>query len=326
MSTASYFRSPSLWLFLLVSPSLCAPPLCGQTVRANEAFQAGRADEAAALANSALASNPRDAQAHQLLCRIDYSQTLVESAVHECEAAVALAPNDSENQLWLARAYGMKAQRANMIAAFSLARKVKTAFEEAANLDPHSVAALSDLGDFYIAAPAVVGGGLDKAEELSQRMEALSAARAHRLLARVAEKKGDLTTAEAEFKKAVASGRSPDAYIDLGHFYQHQQRYNEAEAALKAAIHEDRTHDPVLVDAASILTATHRDSPLAEQLLREYLASPAKSEAAPAYKVHVQLGDLLAKDGDKDGARQEYDAALGLASRYPAARKALQSL
>ncbi len=50
---------------------------------------------------------------------------------------------------------------------------------------------------------------------------------------------------------------------------------------------------PALVDAASILTDMHRQLDLAERLLRDYLASPAKSEDAPAFKVHEQLGDLL---------------------------------
>jgi tetratricopeptide (TPR) repeat protein len=145
-------------------------------------------------------------------------------------------------------------------------------------------------------------------------------------MALVAEKKGDLTTAEEEFKKEIESEQSPEAYVDLGHFYQRHQRYDEAETALKTAIREDRAHDPALVDVASILTAAHRDSALVEQLLREYLASPAKSETAPAYKVHVQLGNLLAKDGNKDGARREYDAALALASKYPAAKRALDNL
>ena len=51
--------------------------------------------------------------------------------------------------------------------------------------------------------------------------------------------------------------------------------------------------DAVLVDAASILTTAHRSPELAERLLRDYLSSPSKSDGAPAFKVHVQLGDLL---------------------------------
>ncbi len=38
----------------------------------------------------------------------------------------------------------------------------------------------------------------------------------------------------------------------------------------------------------------------------------AKSDGAPAFRVHVQLGDLLLKRGDSAGAHREYAAALAL--------------
>ena len=60
------------------------------------------------------------------------------------------------------------------------------------------------------------------------------------------------------------------------------------------------------------------------KLLRDYLASPAKTDDAPAFKVHLQLGDLLKRRGDTDGAQREYAAALALASNYAPARKAAQ--
>jgi hypothetical protein len=78
------------------------------------------------------------------------------------------------------------------------------------------------------------------------------------------------------------------------------------------------------MDIASILTDAHRLPDLAEKVLHLYLASPSKSEAAPAFKVHVQLGQLLAQRGDQEVAKREYVAALALAMSYAPARKALQ--
>jgi len=314
----------TLVLLLLVSRS--ASLRADTAATADKALQAGHVDDAAGLLRSALSSDPNSFRAHQLLCRVFYAEELTDNAVHECEAAVSIKPEDSENQLWLARVYGQKATRVNLVAAFSLARKVRTAFEEAARLDPSSVAALDDLGEFYVSAPGVVGGGLDKAEALDERLQSLSDSKAHRLLGLIAEKKGDLATAEAEFKHAVDAGKKPEAYIDLGHFYQRHQRYSESEAVLDLAIRQDRAHDQVLVDAASILIDDHGDPQKAQDLLRQYLASPAKSEEAPAFQVHVQLGNLLAAAGDKDGARHEYEQALSLASNYAAAKKAMAKL
>jgi hypothetical protein len=71
-----------------------------------------------------------------------------------------------------------------------------------------------------------------------------------------------------------------------------------------------------LVDAASILTKARRAPDLAERCLRDYLASRAKSDAAPAFKVHLQLSRLLAARGDDAGAAQEKDAAAALAPDF----------
>jgi tetratricopeptide (TPR) repeat protein len=307
-------------LLLLASAS----SLRADTTQANSLLQQGRVDEAATVLRELLSTQPHDATAHQLLCRVNYAQDMADNAIRECELAVTNAPAISENQVWLARAYGFKASHANPIAALNLAIKVRNAFERAVQLDPENIHAMDDLGEFYVAAPSLIGGGLDKAQTLAAKMQPHFPAQAHRLLALVAEKKKDDFTAEIEFGNAVAAGKTPDAYIDLGHFYQRHNKLDEMLEALQAAIAADHRKGPALVDAASILTDAHRSPDLAETLLRNYLASPAKTDDAPAFKVHIQLGDLLAHRGDSAGAHREYAAALALASNYAPARKAMQ--
>jgi tetratricopeptide (TPR) repeat protein len=306
-----------------------ARPLVGDTTgsydrQANALLQQGRMEEATAMLHETLAAQPADALAHQLLCRVFYAQEIADSAIHECELAASNDPSDSNTQMWLGRAYGLKASRANPFAALGLAKKVHKAFERAIELDSANVYAMNDLGEYYVAAPGIVGGGLDKAENLAAAMQSQFPSQSHRLSALIAEKRKDLTTAEAEFKSAVAAGRTPEAYVDLGHFYRRQNQPDRALAALQAGMEADRRRDAALVDAASILSAAHLSPQLAESLLREYLSSPAKSDDAPAFKVRLQLGDLLAQRGDLAGAHREYAAALALAPNYAPAHKAMQ--
>jgi tetratricopeptide (TPR) repeat protein len=317
------FLTPARIAFYLLF-LLYARLLPADTTQANTLLQQGRVDEATARLHDVLASQPGDAEAHQLLCRVFYAQNMADNAIHECELAVANAPSSSDNQMWLARAYGFKASHANPFAALNLAIKVRTAFEHAVELDPENIHAMSDLGQYYIAAPALIGGGLDKAQALAARMQPHFPSQAHRLLALIAEKKKDTAAAEAEFTSAVAIGKTPEAYIDLGLFYQRHNQPEKMLNALQSAIAADHRKGPALVDAASILTDTHRSPELAESLLRDYLASPAKSDDAPAFKVHVQLGELLAQHGDSAGAQREFAAALALAPNYAPARKAMQ--
>jgi tetratricopeptide (TPR) repeat protein len=291
--------------------------------QANTLLQQGSVDQAAALLEKTLAAEPSDAFAHQLLCRVYYAQEMPDAAVQACEQAVSHAPGDSDTQLWMGRAYGLKASHASAFTAFGIAKKVHIAFERAVEINPSNIAAINDLGEFYVDAPSIVGGGLDKAESLASRMRARFPSQYHRLMAMIAEKKNDLGTAENEYKAAVEAGPTPQAYVDLGHFYQHHNQPDKALQPLKAAIDADRGKDAAIVDVATILTAAHSSPQLAESLLRQYLSSPARSDAAPAFKVHVQLGQLLQGNGDTAGAQREYAAALALASHYAPARKAL---
>jgi tetratricopeptide (TPR) repeat protein len=314
-------------VFCLLSAFLAVSlPLRADHAQAYSLLQQGRVDEAAALLHETVNSQPDNAKAHQLLCRVYYAQEMADAAIRECELAAAADPNDSDTQMWLGRAYGLKASRVNALSAFALAKKVHSAFERAVQLNPTNVHAMSDLGEYYVAAPAIVGGGLDKAQRLAQQLQPYSAARYHRLLAEIADKRKDAATAEAEYRAAAAAGKTPEAFIDLGQFYQEKGQLDKALSAVQAGLEADHGKDSVLVDAASILTTANRSPELAERLLREYLSSPAKSDGAPAFKVHVQLGDLLLKRGDSAGAHREYAAALALASNYVPARKAMQGM
>ena len=308
-----------VFLLLFTGHSLLA-----DTTQANTLLQQGRVDEAVSSLHDVLAAQPDDAQAHLLLCRAYYAQNIADKAIRECELAVSSAPSSSDSQLWLGRAYGFKASHANPIAALNLAIKVRTSFEHAVELDPENIHAMSDLGEFYVDAPSLIGGGLDKAQALAARMQPHFPAQAHRLLALIAEKKKDMATAETEFNNAVTAGKTPDAYIDLGHFYQRHNQSGKMLDALQSAIAADHRKGPAIVDAANILTDAHSSPKLAETLLRAYLSSSAKTDDAPAFKVHVQLGELLAQRGDSAGAHSEYAAALALAPNYAPARKAMQ--
>ncbi len=286
------------------------------------ALQEGRVEDAQNLLDTTLAQNPNDAVAHQLLCRVFYAQDSADDAIRQCELAAAADPRSSDHQLWLGRAYGMKARHAGPIAGFSLARKVHASFERAAQLNPSNVAALNDLGEYYVAAPFVVGGGDDKAQALATRILPQFPTAAHRLLGLMAQSNKDLPTAESEFKLAIATQKLADghstaeAWIDLAHFYQTHNRPDDTLAAIKSGLAADRTHGPVLVDAASILTAAHRDPSLAERCLRDYLASHAKTDDAPAFKVHLQLARILAARGEATEANHEAATAAALAPAF----------
>ena len=284
----------------------------------------GMADDAISRLSSSLAANPEDAEAHNLLCRVYYQEQRWDDAIHECEIAARLMPSDSEYHLWLGRAYGEKADYIHSVKAYGLAKKVRDEFERAVQLDSTNVDALSDLGEFYTAAPGIVGGGKKKAEGVVQALEQYGQPQALQLKGRLAEKDKNYALAETEFKAAVeASNQSPDAWMDLASFYSRRRQWDQMVQAVHAGVDADakapRPHGPALVEGAAILSRNNLEPQFAIQLLEFYLASPNKSADSPAFQVHAQLSRLLAQQGDEEGARKQIQEASALAREYHAA-------
>lgn len=76
----------------------------------------------------------------------------------------------TEHYLWLGRSYGRLAEQSSFLSALSLAIETRRNLELAVELDSRNIAALEDLLEFYSQAPALVGGGRDKAEKLRDRL------------------------------------------------------------------------------------------------------------------------------------------------------------
>jgi tetratricopeptide (TPR) repeat protein len=288
---------------------------------ARAAFNRGHADDALHAIDGALQQNPGDAAAWNLQCRVFLSQGRADDAISSCERAVQIAPSSSDYHVWLGRAYGEKARHSRAVTAFKVAKHVHSEFETAVLLDGHNREALSDLGQYYVEAPAVIGGGDAKALQVALRLDSLDPVRAEELRASVAEKKRDYPAAEQDWRARIgASQSSPEAaaqaWMDLGSFYRRRGRWDEMLAALQSGAAADTNHGPALVDGASTLIEAGREPKLAEQWLREYLDGNGLNDTAPAFAVHVELGDLLKKEGDKQAADLQFAYARALSSIY----------
>jgi tetratricopeptide (TPR) repeat protein len=280
-------------------------------------LQQGHADHALELLQPAASASNRDAEAKQLLCRVALQLERWNDAVAACEKAVALDDSSSNNHLWYGRALGEKADRSSFIKAYGLAKRVKAEFETAVALDPDNAEALSDLGEYYTEAPAIVGGGKDKAAAVASKLDDVDRARAEELRGRIAASNKDMAAAEQHFREAIAAApRSANYWMVLASFYQKENDLDRMQEAIHSGLEANGGHGEPLVDAAHLLTRAGQDPQTAIRLLREYLASPEKSEDEPAFRVHLLLANLLKQQGDPAGAAQEIQAASSIASVY----------
>jgi len=288
-----------------------------------ELLASGHADEAIQTLQQQIARSASDAEAQNLLCRAYFMIEEWDRGIAACERARNLDPQKSLYHLWLGRIYGEKADRAGFLSAAGLVKKVRTSFERAVELDPKSWEARTDLAEFYIDAPSVVGGGKDKARAQADALMSINPSMAHWVAARIAEKNKDIAEAEREYRAAIAVSHSGSrAWFDLANCMRHANRFDEMETALHNLESGSVDRPEALMDGASILLRTGRDFPLAERLLRRYLSAPV--EEGPAFKAHDMLGQILEKQGDRLAAAEEYRAALALAHGYTRAQENLK--
>ena len=126
------------------------------------------------------------------------------------EAAVRKSPKDSRLWLALGKAYGEKARTAVFFRQLGLAKKCKAAFERSVELDPDSLEARSALFEYELEAPAVAGGSPSLAKREAEQILKLDTCRGHAALGEIAEREGDFSRAEVEYRMALDAAKNDD--------------------------------------------------------------------------------------------------------------------
>ena len=310
-------------LFLLLFLGFVLPGVSA-TPSAQELLDAGRADEAVQAFEQQVRDSPNDAAAYNLLCRAHFMREEWDRGIANCEKARSLDPENSRYNLWLGSIYGEKADRAGFMSAAGLAKKVRTSFERAVELAPNDWQARVNLGEFYVEAPGIVGGGKDKARDQANALMPLKPGMAYWLLGRIAEKNKDMADAEKQYRAGIAATNSgARAWLELAIFFRHANRLDDMEKALHEVENAPVDHHEALMDGASLLMRTGRDPALGIRLLQRYF-SVGPVEEGPAFKAHEYWGQLLERQGDHRAAAAEYRAALSLFHNFHRAEEGLK--
>lgn len=312
---------------LTLASLLCWPAtfVVAQSLPAARALaHQGKIDAAIAETQKLVLADSRNAEAQELLCRLHESIDQFDAAIAACETAHTAQPANANYTLELARAYGAKADHAGAFTGMRMVGRIRDTFEAAARQDPKNVDALSDLGEFYVDAPSLVGGGLDRARRLVGQIQLLSPARAARLQGMIDAKAGDNSAADASYARELAVSHSAEAYVDLANYDRKRKLYDQAERNAVLAIEVDGARGPDSIDAASILMDINRNDAAAAKALRGYLAHEQVSAVPQYVRAHTMLGQLLQRQGDTAGAQEQFHAAIALAGNYAPAQKALR--
>jgi tetratricopeptide (TPR) repeat protein len=311
-----------------VQPATPSPsrPSSALLESAQRQFGAGNYSAAVAMLRSVASQDPLSAEAFYWLGRCYYEMRDLDRAIAHAQKAVALQPQNSVYQQWLGRDYAAKADRDK---SFFTARKVKTYFEQAVQLDPANVSARRDLEEFCIQAPWIVGGSNDEAKTQVDAIAKIDPIAGH--LARAsfdieALKRPDL--AEGEYKQILAAEPAdPEPYFDIVAFLQRQNRPADMNAVLEAVAGIDANDPRVSFYRAEAMILSGSNLDRAAEYIKSFLAStPDRSDWPSHAAAREWLGRLYEKQGRPAEAAEQYRASLQLEPWRKSAQTRLERL
>jgi len=219
---------------------------------------------------------------YDLIGKCYYRLDEFSKATDALEKAVAAEPRNANYWNWLGKAYGRRAETSVFFNQPRYAVRAREHFEKAVSLDPQNREALSDLFEYYLEAPGFLGGGLDKAAGLSERLREPDPARFQAMQARLAEKRKEFAKAEQFWRRAVELAPSePGRLADLARFLARQRRFPESDAAFEQAAKLAPDKADLKFTRARTYLDSKRNQDVARQLLEEYLKASLTPDDPP---------------------------------------------
>lgn len=232
---------------------------------------------AAVVALPALAQNPSVDQGRMLLDRHEYGR-----AAEVLEKAAEQKTNCAEAHYLLGTAYGRMAQHAIVFRQPELAWKTKNEFERAVQCDPGYLRARFALIDYYLAAPAFLGGDTAKAYQQATEIRARNAEAGHAAFAAIHIHEKHFALAQKEYEAMVRNApQSPKAHAEYGAFLEQQKQYDAATEELETAVRLDPNEMLAWFLIGRIASETHQNLARGAEAMQRYLSVPFHDEEDP---------------------------------------------
>jgi tetratricopeptide (TPR) repeat protein len=218
------FRLHSLVFFLATIPIfLFSRPVSAQTSveEIEDYIRNGEYDRARSSLASLVESDPTNARAQYWFGRLLFTMyNDLDRAAEHLKLAVEYEEGNAEYHWMLGNVFGRQAQEASIFSQMSLAGDVKEQFERAVELDSNDVRFRTSLMQFYVQAPGIIGGSIERALIQADAIYRIDPYAGHAARALIATAEDDLPMAEEEWKKAIAVDTTRwTAFHRLGYLY-----------------------------------------------------------------------------------------------------------
>ncbi len=203
-------------------------------------FSSGEYEKAKNIFRALLDKNDENAEAHHWLGRTYFRLGNIDDASEHCEQSVELDDLNAEYHFWYGQVLGREVQEASVFRQPFLAPKVLAEFERTIELDPKHVGGYIGAANYYLQAPGIMGGDVDKAKEQAQILIDMKASQGFLILAQVLVEEDKNVEAEEVFAKFDTafndSTDNPTFYNSYGYFLINQKKYDLAIAKFKRQV------------------------------------------------------------------------------------------
>lgn len=281
----------------------------GQTVEQGKKLWEQHNNPEAKKALATIKKGQKDYAAAQFyLGRIAYDEKGYDAAEEFFEEAIETDNQNAEYYNWYGNTLGAMAGDANFLKQGMLAPKMKNAWERAVVLDSKYIEPRESLILYYLQAPAIVGGSVDKAIEIANEIFKLSPAEGHRQLGNIYYREKRFVEAEKEY--IAMAKANPTFVIALANYYVGQKQYDKAfnlfEESLKT--YSGNMLATYQIGKTSALSGLRLSR--GEECLRKYLTHTPKQNEPSHAGANMRLGQIMEKSGKKLEAKKLYEAAI----------------
>jgi len=323
-------------------------------------FDSGRIAQSKPLFLEAVKEDPNKAEAYYYLGILAINNDY-DGAIDYLKKAVDLNGAAAKYHFMLGNAYGVKAQRAGLLSKFGAASNCKEQYLIAVSLDPKYTDARGNLMEYYLQAPGIIGGSVEKAEAEADTIKTydlyagyLAEARVRKYQKQKAQetecyikaistdpKKLDAycplwffymdesngIKADELFKKAAATvDKKSDLYYWCGLYYVWNSKFSKARDMFEVALKKDSLNYPVYYQLGTVDLLMPGDLYRGLAYFEKYMNAPQiKNSPGPEY-AYWRMGMIYEKLGKIDSSRSAYRKSLDLNPDLEDAKKALEKL
>ncbi len=196
-------------------------------------FEADKYEQAQSVFENYLATNSSHLKTIEYLGDIAAHDKSWDKAIGYFKKLKQLKPFEANYYYKYGGALGLKAREVNKFKALGMIGEIKESFEKAIVLNPKHIEARWALVMLYMKLPGIIGGSESKALQYSNELLKLSPIDGYLSKGQIDEHFGKYTSAEEQYKKAIAAGSTKTGAQMLANLYKNKMNQPEKAAKIK---------------------------------------------------------------------------------------------